>query len=91
MKKITQTNLVEDLKNPKTLLLDVRERLDFQNYNLGGLNIPPHEVGDNLDVLRNYETIIVACAMGAISEIVARYLQKKLPDKNIFHLEEGIG
>ncbi len=88
--EISQQDLEAILAKPKTLLLDVREVWEFADFNIGGINIPPHEITERLEELNNYETIIVACSNGTRSSIVARLLTKKLPGKEILHLEEGI-
>ena len=87
---ITQQDLEALLTKPGTLLLDVREISEFNDFNIGGMNIPPHEITEKLEELNNYDTIIVACSNGTRSSIVARLLTKKLPTKEILHLEEGI-
>jgi rhodanese-related sulfurtransferase len=88
--KITQSDLENILSEPKTVLLDVREISEFGDFNIGGINIPPHEVLDRLEELKSYNTIVVACSNGTRSSIVARLLTKKLPNSKILHLEEGI-
>ena len=88
--EISQKDLQKALAKPKTLLLDVREVWEFADFNIGGINIPPHEITERLEELSNYNTIIVACSNGTRSSIVARLLTKKLPGKEILHLEEGI-
>ncbi|WP_158561330.1 rhodanese-like domain-containing protein [Emticicia sp. C21] len=88
--EISQQDLEAALTKPKTLLLDVREVWEFADFNIGGINIPPHEITERLGELSNYDTIIVACSNGTRSSIVARLLTKKLPNKEILHLEEGI-
>lgn len=89
-KEISQSDLDEILSKPSTILLDVRETHEFSDFNIGGLNIPPHEITERLEELKSYDTIIVACSNGTRSSIVARLLTKKLSEKNILHLEEGI-
>jgi len=88
--EISQKDLEALLTRPGTLLLDVREISEFNDFNIGGMNIPPHEITEKLEELSNYDTIIVACSNGTRSSIVARLLTKKLPTKEILHLEEGI-
>ncbi len=84
-------NAVEDyLKQDGTVLLDVRETWEFRDFNIGGINIPPHEISENTEQLKQFRQIIVACSNGTRSAIVARLLSKKLPDTRILHLEEGI-
>lgn len=87
---ITQNELEAVLQQPKTLLLDIRERWEFMDFNIGGMNIPPHEVLERITELTDYECIVVACSNGTRSSIVARLLTKKLPNAQILHLEEGI-
>jgi rhodanese-related sulfurtransferase len=87
---IEQNELEEVLKKPKTLLLDVREVSEFQDFNIGGMNIPPHEIPEKINELIAYKNIVVACSNGTRSEIVAKLLQKKLPKTQIYHLEEGV-
>ena len=88
--EISQNDLKSTLSNPKSILLDVREISEFADFNIGGINIPPHEVTERLDELKNYQTIVVACSNGTRSSIVARLLKKKLSEKTILHLEEGV-
>ncbi|WP_337042709.1 rhodanese-like domain-containing protein [Emticicia sp. 17c] len=88
--EISQKELEGILSQPDTLLLDVRETWEFADFNIGGINIPPHEITERLEELKNYNAIIVACSNGTRSSIVARLLTKKLPDIKILHLEEGI-
>ena len=88
--EISQNDLESILSDPKSILLDVREITEFADFNIGGINIPPHEITERLEELKNYKTIVVACSNGTRSSIVARLLTKKLPEKTILHLEEGI-
>lgn len=88
--EITQKQLEEYTSKPSTVLLDVRETWEFNDFNIGGINIPPHEITDRLSEIENYENVIVACSNGTRSSIVARLLTKKLPETTIYHLEEGI-
>lgn len=88
--EITQNDLESILSEPESVLLDVREITEFADFNIGGINIPPHEITERLEEIKNYKTIVVACSNGTRSSIVARLLTKKLPERNILHLEEGI-
>jgi rhodanese-related sulfurtransferase len=88
--EISQKDLKSILSEPNTVLLDIREISEFADFNIGGINIPPHEVLERLDELHNYKAIVIACSNGTRSSIVARLLTKKLPNIKILHLEEGI-
>lgn len=87
---ITQAELEKYREIDNTAVVDVQEKWEFVDFNVGGINIPPHEITERLDELRAFENIIVVCTNGTRSAIVARLLSKKLPDKKIYHLEEGI-
>ncbi|WP_238803885.1 rhodanese-like domain-containing protein [Emticicia aquatica] len=88
--EISQNDLENILSESNSILLDVREITEFADFNIGGINIPPHEIMERLGELQNYTKIVVACSNGTRSSIVARLLTKKLPEKAIFHLEEGV-
>ena len=88
--EISQSDLESILSDPKSILLDVREMSEFVDFNIGGINIPPHEFTERLEEIKNYQIIVVACSNGTRSSIVARLLTKKLPEKTILHLKEGV-
>lgn len=87
---ITQKELADFRELEETVVIDVQEKWEFADFNVGGINIPPHEITERLDELSSYKNIIVVCTNGTRSAIVARLLSKKLPDKQIYHVEEGI-
>lgn len=87
---ITLKESLKYLKDKNCILIDVRENLEFKEFNIGGINIPPHEILTETDHLKKFKTIIVACSNGTRSHIVAKLLQKKMPNSKILHLEEGI-
>lgn len=89
-KTITQAELPGLLEQPKTTILDIRETWEFNDFNIGGINIPPHEIPDRIAEIADYEQIVLVCSNGFRSSIVARMLAKKLPDAKILHLEEGV-
>lgn len=88
--EITQAELPNFLAQEATILVDVRETWEYADFNLGGINIPPHEVTDRIEELSAYKNIVVVCSNGTRSSIVARLLAKKIPSAQIFHLAEGI-
>lgn len=90
LKSISREDLPKVLENPKAIILDIRETWEFYDFNIGGINIPPHEIPNRIDELVDYEQIILVCSNGFRSSIVARMLTKKLPNAEILHLEEGV-
>ena len=57
-------------------LIDVREQLEFQTYNLGGINIPLGILLSNTEEIEDWknEELIVICQHGLRSETARRFL-----------------
>ncbi len=93
MKTITEiSKLTFEILNKKEnfLTLDIREKEEFIDFNMGGLNVPSHELKSVYEKLEKQENIIVVCSNGMRSSIIARVLCSKLKNPEIFHLSEGI-
>jgi len=88
MTEITLSELRKDFKD--TEIVDVREKEEYAGFNIGGRNIPAHEINYFLPELEKEEKLVVICSNGLRSSIVARVLQKKLPTIPVFHLTHGI-
>ncbi|AWV98187.1 rhodanese-like domain-containing protein [Arcticibacterium luteifluviistationis] len=88
--EINQKELKNVLDKENATIVDVRETSEFKDFNIGGINIPAHLLNEHLDELREFDTLIVACSNGARSYILAKIIQKKLPQKNVLHLTEGV-
>lgn len=88
MTEITLTELKEKFRDSE--IVDVREKEEFADFNIGGRNIPAHEINYFLPELEKEEKLVVVCSNGLRSSIVARVLQKKLPTIPVFHLTQGI-
>ncbi len=60
-------------------LLDVREEIEFNTYNIGGKNIPLSKFHENIDQAGYNKTdeIIVICMVGMRSETASNILVKK--------------
>ncbi len=88
MTEITLQELKENFSD--TEIVDVREKDEFVDFNIGGRNIPAHEINHFLPELEKEEKLVVICSNGLRSSIVARVLQKKLPTIPLFHLTHGL-
>ena len=80
MTDITITELKERLANgEKLFVLDVREDWEYQEQNLGALNIPLGSLPDKLDDLEDHknEEVIVHCRSGARSASAKAFLQQQ--------------
>lgn len=75
---------VEDLKsrldnNEKFVFLDVREEWEYEDDNLGAMNIPLADLPTRLDELEGYKDseIVVHCRSGARSMNAKKFLESK--------------
>jgi rhodanese-related sulfurtransferase len=73
------------------IIIDVREELEFQTFNIGGENIPLGNLlrdADDLDYLKDSEIILV-CQRGLRSETATRALAR-LGYSNVRNLTGGL-
>ena len=92
MTDITATELKERLANgEKPFILDVREDWEYQEQNIGGLNIPLGALPDKLDELEDHKNdeIIVHCRSGARSASAKAFLTQQ-GFTNVRNLTGGI-
>ena len=72
-------------------IIDVREQIEFQTFNLGGQNIPLGILLKNLEEMEDWkdEELIVICQHGLRSETAKRFLLMN-GFKNVRNLHGGI-
>ena len=84
----------EELKNKMAekghLLLDVREEYEYEDNNIGGINMPLSSVLGRIEELKRYPEITICCASGKRSAAMAVHLAKKLESHKINSLKGGI-
>lgn len=97
MTTLTYTDIsLDDLETlrqqPSTAVLDVRDEWEFDEFNLGGLNVPLPDIRARKTELLPYDTLIVVCTNGARSRIAAKDMlrQPELQHKTIYHLHGGL-
>lgn len=75
-----------------TILVDVREPWEFEEFNIGGINIPLAEIREHHAELLSFDTIVVVCTNGTRSKVAAKdYCRSDaFQTKNIYHLQGGI-
>lgn len=66
-------------------LVDLREAYEYEEYNIGGINIPLYSLNDHLDELSRYQRIVCCCSSGKRSKI-AMHLLKDSFDGSLFSL-----
>ncbi len=84
---------MQQIRNEQsTIVVDVREPWEFEEFNEGGINIPLAEIREKREVLSQYQTIVVICTNGVRSKVAAMDYCR-IPawsDKRIFHVKGGI-
>ncbi|AKD55866.1 rhodanese-like domain-containing protein [Spirosoma radiotolerans] len=84
---------LEELRNqPHTAIVDVRDEWEFDEFNIGGLNIPLPDIRARKAEILPYQTLIVICTNGVRSRVAAKDLrrQAEFQDQTIYHLHGGI-
>ena len=79
--------LIEDKQG---LLLDVREEYEFEDDNVGGINIPMGNVLAQLNDMKDNTSIYVLCKSGKRSKAVAYHISKQLENCQVFSCMGGI-
>ncbi|GAB3715261.1 hypothetical protein GCM10027592_55680 [Spirosoma flavus] len=77
---------------PNTAVIDVRDEWEFEEFNIGGLNIPLPDIRARKAELLPYDTLLMICTNGVRSKVAAKDLlrQPELREKTIYHLHGGI-
>ena len=77
---------------PNTALVDVRDEWEFEEFNLGGLNIPLPDIRARQAELLRYDSLIIICTNGVRSRVAAKDFvrQPEFQIKTIYHLHGGI-
>ena len=90
MKEITIAELKKKLKSSDFFLLDVREFIERNQFNIGGKWIPINEIPSRMKELPDQNTeIIIYCRSGIRSAHVTHYLNQK-GYSNVFNLKGGL-
>ena len=79
-------------QQPSTAVVDVRDAWEFDEFNLGGLNIPLPDIRARKGELLPYQNLIVICTNGVRSRVAAKDFlrQPELKHKTMYHLHGGI-
>ena len=89
--KISAEKLKEKFENGEDFqLIDIRERYEFKEFNIGGINIPMDDVLKNLKKLNISKPIVFCCNEGIKSRALVIVLKRKISNKQLYTLEGGI-
>ncbi|MEX8546941.1 MAG: molybdopterin-synthase adenylyltransferase MoeB [Mucilaginibacter sp.] len=86
---------IEELENwlektpDEVFLVDVREDYEFEDFNIGGINIPFDELIDKADALPKNKKIVFCCRSGQRSKMVVELLQPSFKGE-MYNLKNGI-
>lgn len=92
MQEINAQSLNARLQSGECLnVLDVREKIEFHTYNIGGKNIPLSKLNDNLALIHPNKTdeLIVICKAGLRSATAQEILIRN-GFKNVKNLTGGL-
>lgn len=79
-------------QQPGALVVDVRDDWEFEEFNLGGINVPLADIRTRRAELLPFDPIIVLCTNGVRSRVAAKDLlrQPEFAQKTIYHLHGGL-
>lgn len=89
---ITLADLETLRQQPGTAVVDVRDGWEFDEFNIGGLNVPLPDLRARKEELLPFDTLLVICTNGARSRVAAKDLlrQPEFEGTTIYHLHGGI-
>ncbi|WP_266367158.1 rhodanese-like domain-containing protein [Tellurirhabdus rosea] len=89
---ISLTELSAIVEQPDFVLVDVRDEWEYDEFNIGGLNIPLPDIRARKAELLPYKTLIIVCTNGVRSRVAAKDLcrQPEFQDKIVYHLHGGL-
>lgn len=89
--EITKDELNSWLENDSDTicLVDVRETYEFEDYNIGGINIPLYELQGHIEELPKNKKLVFCCQTGQRSKIAIQLLKPVFNGK-MYNLKNGI-
>ncbi|MBB6108045.1 adenylyltransferase and sulfurtransferase [Mucilaginibacter lappiensis] len=70
-------------------IIDVRETYEFDDYNIGGLNIPLYELQESVDIIPVDKKLVFICQTGQRSKIALQWTESHLKNEK-YSLKNGI-
>lgn len=89
--KISAQELKNKIENGDDFqLIDLREKYEFDEFNLGGINIPMDDALKNIRKLHPLKPIVFYCNEGIKSQALIIVLKRKITNQQLYSLEGGI-
>jgi adenylyltransferase/sulfurtransferase len=77
-------------ENPDEIcIVDVRETYEFDDYNIGGINIPLYELQESADIIPTDKKLIFICQTGQRSKIALQWTDAYLKNEK-YSLKNGL-
>lgn len=91
MKYISCPDLEKKLKeNNGIQLIDVRESYEYEEQNIGGINVPLAELIEKKDLISKNKDVVICCKTGKRSAAMSFALERKFGLKNLYTLQGGL-
>lgn len=71
-------------------LIDIREDYEFDDFNIGGINIPMDNIFSSLDRIDTDKEVIFICNSGKRSKAIIHTLKRKLQLEDLYSVTGGI-
>ena len=91
MNTITASQLQHKISNSDNIqIIDIRETYEFEEHNIGGINIPMENVLDSIHQIDSSKEVIICCKTGIRASAMVHALKRKSKLTNLFCLEGGV-
>jgi rhodanese-related sulfurtransferase len=91
MNTITTDELKAKINNNETVqIVDLREDYEFEENNIGGVNIPLGDFLNSLEQIDTSKQVVLCCRTGKKSAAMTHTLERKLDLNNFYSLEGGV-
>lgn len=90
MQSISPQDLKNSLNNGQYQIIDVREPYEFEDFNIGGINIPLDNVLSSVDQIDVAKDVVFCCQSGNRSKAMVMALERKFKLTNLWTLEGGV-
>jgi rhodanese-related sulfurtransferase len=71
-------------------LIDVREEYEFEDNNIGGINIPLEKMLVSFEQIDKEKQVVICCKSGKRSAAIILTLERKMKINNLYSLEGGV-
>ncbi|MBC7417063.1 MAG: rhodanese-like domain-containing protein [Pedobacter sp.] len=70
-------------------LIDVREKYEYEDFNIGGINIPLYELIDRVTEIPETNTLVFCCSSNQRSKLAVEIITPYFKS-NILYLKDGV-